>query len=417
MISARPRPGALSHLRICDLSGQLAGAGATRFLAAFGAEVIRVEDPVRQGRWDILRGSAPLKDERRGVDFGGAFNNHNVEKLGVTLNLRDERGKALLRELIAQSDAVTENFAAGVMERLGFGYAALKAIRPDILYVSNCGFGHTGPYARYKTFGPIVQACSGLTFASGLAGREPAGIGYSYMDHMGADVMALAILAGLIHRAKTGQGQWIDMACTEGGLALAGPDLLDYTVNGRPLRREGRPDSNRSFDPPMAPHGIYPCAGQDLWVAIACRDDADWRRLGAAIDEPWVDEPRWAAIEGRKAGEDELDGLVAAWTAGREREAVVEDLLARGVPAALVALPQDRIEHDADTAAWGLWPTTHHSAMGELRVDGIPAHFSRTDWSIARGAPCLGEHNRQVFGGLLGLSDAEIDNLSADGVI
>jgi crotonobetainyl-CoA:carnitine CoA-transferase CaiB-like acyl-CoA transferase len=417
MTSAPRRPGALSHLRICDLSGQLAGAGATRYLAAFGAEVIRVEDPVRQGRWDILRGSTPFKDDRRGINFGGAFNNHNVEKLGVTINLRDPRGKALLRRLVAVSDAVTENFAAGVMERLGFGYEALKAIRPDILYVSNCGFGHTGPYLRYKTFGPIVQACGGLTFASGLAGEAPAGWGYSYMDHMGADIMALAVLAGLVHRAKTGEGQWVDMACTEGGLALAGPDLLDYTVNGRPLRRPGRPDSSRSFDPPMAPHGIYPCLGRDLWVAIACRDDADWRRLAAVIDKPWADEARWRTIESRKAGEDELDQLVAAWTAPREREAVVEDLIAQGVPAALVALPRDRIEADADTAAWGLWPTARHSEMGEMRVDGLPVHFSATDWSIERGAPCLGEHNRQVFGGLLGLGDDEIDALAAEGII
>ncbi len=166
---------ALSHLRICDFTGQLAGAGATKFLAAFGAQVIRIEDPVRKGRWDILRGMPPFVDERRGVDFGGPFNNHNVEKLGITLNLRTERGKQLLRELVAISDVVSENFAAGVLERWGFGYDALRAIRPDIIYVSNCGFGHSGPYREFKTWGPIVQAISGLTFSSGLAGREPAG--------------------------------------------------------------------------------------------------------------------------------------------------------------------------------------------------------------------------------------------------
>ena len=179
--SARPpaRPTALGHIRICDLSGQLAGAGATRFLAAFGAQVIRVEDPVKQGKWDIIRGSIPFKDERRGINLGGSFNNHNVEKLGVTLNLRDPRGKELLRRLVAVSHAVTENFAAGVMERLGFGYEALKAIRPDIVYVSNSGFGHGGPYSRYKTFGPIVQAVSGLTFANGLPGQAPAGFASS----------------------------------------------------------------------------------------------------------------------------------------------------------------------------------------------------------------------------------------------
>ena len=198
--------GALSHLRICDFTGQLAGAGATRFLAAFGAQVIRIEDPVNQGRWDILRGMPPYVDERRGVEFGGPFNNHNVEKLGVTLNLRTERGKELLRELVAVSDVVAENFSAGVMERLGFEYEALKALREDIIYVSNCGFGHRGPYRDYKTWGPIVQAVSGLTFSSGLPDQPPAGWGYSYMDHTGGYYMAIAILMALRHRNQTGEG-------------------------------------------------------------------------------------------------------------------------------------------------------------------------------------------------------------------
>ena len=176
---------ALGHLTICDLSGQLAGAGATRYLAAFGARVIRVEDPVRQGTWDILRGSIPHVDERRGIELGGAFNNHNVEKLGVTLTLRTEEGRDLLRRLIAVSDVVTENFAAGVLARLGFSYDELRAIKSDIVYVSNSGFGHTGPYSTFKSWGPIAQAVSGLTWASGLPDREPAGWGYSYMEHTG----------------------------------------------------------------------------------------------------------------------------------------------------------------------------------------------------------------------------------------
>ena len=137
---------ALKGIRICDFTGQLAGAGATKWLASFGAEVIRIEDPIRQGRWDILRGNEPFKDERRGINLGGAFNNHNTDKLGITLNLKTEKGKQLLTELIKKSDAVTENFAAGVLDKLGFGYESLKKIKSDIVYVSNCGFGHKGPY-------------------------------------------------------------------------------------------------------------------------------------------------------------------------------------------------------------------------------------------------------------------------------
>ena len=408
--------GALSHLRICDLSGQLAGAGATRFLAAFGAQVIRIEDPVRQGSWDIVRGSPPFVDERRGIDLGGGFNNHNVEKLGITLNLRTERGKQLLRELVAISDVVTENFAAGVLARMGFPYEELRAIKPDIVYVSNCGFGAWGPNSAFKTWGPIVQAVSGLTFSSGLAGEPPAGWGFSYMDHMGADTMAVAILAGLIHRNRTGEGQWIDMACTEAGTTLVGPDLLDYTVNGRPLRRSGQPDSNRSHAPARAPHGIYPALGEDNWIAIACRDDADWQRLAAVVDEPWATDGRFDSLGARLAEQDTLDDQLRAWTAPRDRFVTASAVRAAGVPAAAVARPEDRIDHDPATSEWGLWPTVHHREMGELRVDGIPVHLSDTDWSIERAGPCLGEHTHQVLSEILGLDDAEIEQLAQDGV-
>ncbi len=408
---------ALSHVRICDFTGQLAGAGATHFLAAFGAQVIRIEDPVRQGRWDILRGSPPFKDERRGIDLGGAFNNHNVEKLGVTLNLRTERGRELLRELVKRSDVVAENFAAGVLERLGFGYPALRALRPDAIYVSNCGFGHVGPYAEWKTWGPIVQAVCGLTFSSGLAGQPPAGWGYSYMDHTGAYYMAIAILLALLHRAHTGEGQWVDMACTEAGATLGGPALLDATINGRPLRRAGMPDSNRSQWPPMAPHGIYPCRGDDEWVAISCRDERDWKAIGRVAAAPFASEARFASLAGRLRHQDDLDRAVGAWTRGRDKFELASELQDAGVPASAVQRPEERIDRDPNTAAWGLWPEVEHTAIGKVRVDGLPVHLSETDWEIARGAPCLGEHNERVFGGLLGLSGEELAKLRAEGVI
>ena len=408
---------ALSHIRICDLSGQLAGAGATRILAAFGAQVIRIEDPTNQGRWDILRGSEPTVDERKGINPGGAFNNHNVEKLGITLNLRTDEGRFLLTRLIEQSDVVTENFSAGVMERLGFSYDRLKAINERIVYVSNSGFGKTGPYAQYKTFGPIVQACCGLTFMSGLADLPPAGWGFSYMDHMGANIMALAILAGLVHRNRTGEGQWVDMSCTEAGLALAGPELLDYTVNGRPLRRPGMPDSNVHNLPTMAPHGVYPADGEDSWVALACRDEDDWQRLAAVVGEAWTDLPEFKDLRGRADHRAELDAHLSEWTSSRSRHATAELLRGAGVPVAIVASPEDRIEHDPSTAQWGLWPVARHTEMGDVRVDGIPMHLSETDWVIARGAPCLGEHNDFVFGEVLGLSDDAIGDLRRRGVI
>ncbi|HUP75744.1 MAG TPA: CoA transferase [Acidimicrobiales bacterium] len=406
---------ALAGIRVCDLSGQLAGAGATRFLAAFGAEVIRVEDPVRRGGWDILRGGRPYIDERRGPELGGAFNNHNVGKRGVTINLRSPEGRDVFTRLVEVSDVVTENFAAGVLAGLGFPYDRLREINPSVIYVSNSGFGHAGPYAHYKSWGPIVQALSGLTFTSGLAGHPPAGWGFSYMDHMGANFMALAVLAALVHRNRTGEGQWVDLAMTEVGLTLIGPALLDATVHDRPMRRSGMPDSNHSESPAMAPHGVYPARGDDCWVAIACRDDADWLALAAVIGEEWAWDARFDSLAGRRSCEDDLDRHLSAWSSTCDRFELATRLRRAGVPAEAVQRPSERIDHDPETAAWGLWPTVSHPQMGEVRVDGLPLHLSLTDWHMETGAPMLGQHNRDVFCGLLGIDDTELDELHAAG--
>lgn len=411
------RPGALGRFRICDFTGQLAGAGATKWLAAFGAEVIRIEDPVTHGLWDILRPMGPFVDERRGPDFGGGFNNHNTEKYGITLNLRTERARELLVEIVKRSDVVSENFSKGVLERWGFGYERLRAIKPDIIYVSNCGFGQKGPYSDFKTWGPIVQAMSGLTHLSGLAGEEPAGWGYSYMDHTGGMYMAIAILLALIHRERTGEGQWIDMSCTDSALTLTGTSVLDYTVNGRTTRRPGYPDSNHSEHPAMAPHAIYPCRGDDEWIAIACRCDADWQKLAAQIAAPWSADARYASVAGRQAAQAELDRALAEWTRPQEKWALARALQAAGLPAAAVAKPEERIDHDENTRAWGLFPTVTHTKMGKVRVDGLPAHLAKSDWKIERGAPCVGEHTDLVLGRLLGLSGDALAKLHAEGIV
>lgn len=412
-----PAPQALAGMRICDFTGQLAGAGATKILAGFGAEVIRVEDPVRDGKWDILRGSPPFVGEHRGLEAGGSFNNHNAGKLGVTLNLRTDEGKQLLTELVAISDAVTENFAAGVLDRLGFGYDELRAIRDDVVYVSNSGFGATGPYASFKSWGPIAQAVSGLTFQSGHPDLEPAGWGYSFMDHTGSYYMAIAIMLALFHRRRTGEGQWVDLACIEAAGTLHGPVSLDATVNGRPARREGMPASNRSQSPAMAPHGVYPTAGDDEWISVAVRGDAEWRALAELIGEPWSIDPRFDRLAGRLAGEDRLDEMMAQWTRRHDKQELATRLVAAGVPSAPVLRPQERIDQDPRTEDWGLWQTVDHSEVGPARVEGLPVHLSLTDWRFERGAPCLGEHNSYVFGELLGRSASEVEALTEAGVL
>lgn len=413
-VSGRP---ALEGVRICDLSGQLAGAGSTRLLAAFGAEVIRIEDPVREGRWDVVRGAPPYVDERRGRELGGGFNNHNVGKLGITIDLRSDRGRELFGRLVAVSDVVTENFSAAVMDRLGLGYEQLRRWREDVIYVANSGFGQAGPHAHYKSFGPVVQAACGLTFNAGLPGEPPSGWGFSYMDHLGASYMAMAVLAALIHRRRTGEGQWVDMSCVEAGATLNGPALLDYEVNGRPLRRPGMPDGNHSQWPAMCPHNVFPARGDDEWIALACRHDGDWVDLAKLIAEPWAAEERFSGIAGRRAAEHELDSLIAGWTETYDRFDLAGRIQSVGVPATAVARPEDRIDGRLACADWELWPAVDHPDIGKVRVEGLPVHLSDTDWSIASPAPRLGQHTDSVLAGILGLSEAEITDLHAAGVV
>jgi len=312
---------------------------------------------------------------------------------------------------------VTENFAAGVLEKWGFGYEQLKAIKPDIVYVSNCGFGHQGPYSSFKTWGPIVQAVSGLTFTSALPDQPPAGWGYSYMDHTGGYYMAMAIMLALIHRQRTGEGQWVDLACTEAALSLNGPALLDWSVNGRPTRQPVQPSSNRSRWPPMAPHGIYPCAGDDEWVAIACRSEDDWQTLAAIIAEPWCGADEYRTLKDRLDHEDALDAEIGGWTARWQKFELQGRLEEARVPCAAVQRPQERIDQDPATENFGLWPTVSHAKMGEVRVDGQPVHFSKTDWQMERGGPCLGEHTEDVLTRLLGMTSEEVARLHGEGVL
>ena len=408
-------PTALSSIRICDFSGILAGAGATKFLAAFGVDVIRVEDPIREGRWDVVRGNPPFKDERRGIDLGGGFNNHNVGKRGVTINLKHPKGLKLAKDLISLSDVVHENFAPGVMDRLGLSYEDMKSCKADIIYVSNSGFGHSGTYSRFKSFGPIAQAASGLSYTSGINDMEPAGWGYSYLDHTGAYYGAMAILLAIRHRNRTGEGQYVDIAASETGAVLHGPAILDHTVNNRTMREEGRIHANRSIWPPRAPHGIYPAAGNDEWVAIACEDDLQWEHLAEIINEPWT--KKYSLLTDRINQQDELDSALSDWTQSQSKFTIANQLSNQNIPCAPVRTPRERIDEDPTTKEFGLWPNIHHTEIGATRVDGIPVHLSETDWSMSDGAPCLGEHNDEVLSEVLQLSSEKIADLKKEGAI
>jgi crotonobetainyl-CoA:carnitine CoA-transferase CaiB-like acyl-CoA transferase len=237
------------------------------------------------------------------------------------------------------------------------------------------------------------------------------------MDHQGANFMVIATLGALAQRHRTGQGQWIDMSCAEAGASLLGPALLDFTVNRRHLRRPGMPHSNRSQSPPMAPHNIYPAAGTDEWVAVACRSDGDWRAMREVVGESWAFGSRFETLAARLEHQDELDTKLEQWTVRHDRFQLAASLQQSGVPAAAVQRPGERVDHDPSTASWGLWPVATHPIMGEVRVEGLPIHLSDTDWCIRRGAPLLGEHNDYVFGELLGIDASRRADLRKSGAI
>ena len=418
------RQGPLAGVRVADFCWMGVGACATRLLADFGAEVIRVEDRNRLDmprRLPIYKGEARTygeEDANPDPNKGGLFNNYNRNKLGVTINMRSPKGRALADRLIASSSVVTENFAPGVMERWGLTYERLRELAPDVIYARMSGFGHTGPHAEHRSYGPIVQAVCGLSYISGLPGEEPSGWGLSYMDNEAAFFNASALLTAIYHRNLTGEGAEIDVSAVEAGINLLGPILLDVAVNGRSTRDGQFPTGNRLEHPDAAPHGVYPCAGEDRWIAIAVFNDAEWRGLVSVMGHPaWAGEPRFATQAARFANQDALDALVGAWTKDRDRYQTMHALQAAGVAAGAVQTAEDTNDHDPQIAGRGLFFELDHPVIGEARFEGTPIQFSQTVQENWRSAPLLGEDNAYVFKGMLGVGDDEYEALAAEGAI
>lgn len=405
--------GPLAGTRILDLGWAMAGPQGTAILAAYGAEVIRVESRARP---DLARTAFGPIIGPDPYDGSGYFTNFNRDKRSVTLNMTTAEGRARFADLLAVADGVLENFSAAVMEKWGWGYDAMRAVRPDIVYVSMAGFGHSGPYRDYQTFGPSVQAVSGLTHLSGYPDREPAGWGYSYMDHTGGYTGAIAMLQALLHRRRTGEGQYVDLAQVEAAVGLTGTAILDYAVNGRPSQRIG----NTSGEPPMAPHGVYRCAadpdpqvGDDAWVAVAVATDDQWQALCRTVDAAdLAADPCLATVAGRLADAARIDVRLEAWTRERDPWQAMDALQAAGVPAGAVQRSRDLAERDPQLAHRGMRPRVEHPLLGSLTVDGVPARFSRTPAAVRAAGPLIGEANAAVFGDLLGLPAAEVERLT-----
>lgn len=405
----------LSGIRVCDLTWIIAGPTATRVLADFGADVIRVEhqqavDPIRLGR--------PLLGEKPTLNNSGFFNYFNRNKRSILLNVRHPLGMELLHKLIAVSDVVIENFSSGVLDSWELSYEAQKAINPGVIYCSISGFGHNGRDKHFTTWGPTAQALSGLTLMSGLPGKPPAGWGYSYMDHTAGYYGAIAIMMALHHRNRTGEGQHLDLSQVEAGMILTGPAFLDFTVNGRSFRRPGMPPGNRAWEPAIAPHNTYRCLGDDRWIAIAVRNDAEWQAMAQAMGEPaWAADERWATNAARLEGQDELDELIGSWTCAREDYAVMHTLQAAGVPAGVCQKPGDRFERDEQFRARGWWTTMPHLEMGDAaEIDGVTPRLSATPGLNRAASPLIGEHTEDVVTSLLGLSAEEYAEYQEMGV-
>lgn len=419
-----PRMGPLAGVRVADFCWMGVGSVATRMLGDFGAEVIKIENRRRIDRPRLL----PIyKGEVRNYgeevadadpDRGGLHNNYSRNKLGITVDMKTAKGRELVDRLIAASSVVTENFAPGVMERWGLTYEALNELSPEVIYGRMSGFGHSGPHAHYKSYGPIVQAVSGLSFISGLPGEEPSGWGLSYMDNQAAYYNSAALMMAILRRNKTGKGAEVDVSAVEVGISMIGPDMLDVTVNKNITRRPDFPRGNRLDHPAAAPHGVYPAAGEDTWVAITIFDQAEWERFVRVLGEPaWVRDERFASPEARHAHQDALDAEIAAWTVQRSARATMELLQTAEVTAGAVQSAEDLNEWDPQLAARGTFFELDHPVIGEARFEGTPITFSRTVQHTWRSAPLLGEDNHYVFGEVLGLTADEIAELEDEGVI
>jgi crotonobetainyl-CoA:carnitine CoA-transferase CaiB-like acyl-CoA transferase len=428
-LSRHAKPFAIEGVKILDFSWFLASAGGTRFANAFGAQSIKVEwathpdtrlaamAPVG-GREARRAATAPLEPVAD-PDMGGQFNNKNPGKLGLALNVRHPRGLELAKRLVKVCDVVAEGFTPGVLDRWGLGYDVMRSINPRIIYVQQSGMGSRGTYGRFRTLGPIAASISGLSEMSGLASPAmPAGWGYSYLDWIGAYSFAQAILAALYHRDVTGEGQYIDASQVESGLFVTGTALLDRQVNGRRTRRAG----NRSPFKLAVPSGAFAARGDDRWLAIACHDDEEWCALATVAGRPeWIRDPKLATLGARRANEDHVEALVAEWVAGEDAAALMLALQEAGVPAGLCQTAEDRCDRDPQLAHLGWLTEVTGEKIGTWPVADVAVRLTRTPGHVGgrldRGAPTYGQDTTSVLRELLGLGDAEITDLRADGVV
>lgn len=404
-------PRLFEGLRVLEFGGGAAGPFGTRYFADQGATVVRVESRQRP---DFIRLLRMAPDTPGGMDASHMFAMVNPNKLGIALNMSHPKGPDVARRLVSWCDVLAENFAPKAMAKWGLDYASLAAKKPELIMISTCLHGQTGPDRNYPGFGGQGSALSGFNHLTGWPDLEPLGPYGTITDSLAPRFVALLVASALIHRRRTGQGQYIDFSQVEGGVVCLSESILSYTANGERLGRMG----NRSRH--AAPHGVFPCAARgddgDRWVVIAVHDDEDWGRFVGALGAPsWAADPRYTTTEGRLAAIDDLERRIGEWTRLHQAEDVERTLQEAGVEAAVVNNFEDLL-NDSQLASRRHFQVVDHAVIGEHLCEMNAMRFSATPGEIRTAAPCLGQHNEQVYREILGMTSDEYEALRADGV-
>lgn len=398
----------LEGIRIADFTWAWAGPYGTMLLAFLGAEVIKIEStkrPDHSRMRSLAAGPSTL-----GPDQAPIFNDINLNKLSITLDLSQPKAVELAKRVVKVSDVVAENFRPGVMDRLGLGYSTLKEVKPDIIMLSSSAVGGIGPERNYVGYAPTFAALGGLAHLTGYPDGPPIPLMGS-SDLRSATTTAFAILVAIYCRAQTGEGQHIDLSSRETISVLIGESILDYTMNRRVPFRQGNRDEI------MAPHNCYPCRGDNKWLSIAVATEEEWQALCQAMgNPPWTEEERFSDGYRRWQDQEELDRLIGEWTINYTHWELMERLQKAGV-AAVPSFSGEELFQDPHLKERRFSTVVEHPRIGKRVVVAAPWKLSSTPARVPRYAPLLGEHNEYVFGQLLGMSQEEITRLEREGVI
>jgi crotonobetainyl-CoA:carnitine CoA-transferase CaiB-like acyl-CoA transferase len=397
----------LEGVRIADFTWAWAGPFATELLAFLGAEVIKIESSKRPDHARIR--SLTLGLSMKGLDKSPVFNDLNLNKMSLALDLTKPKAIDIARKLVAVSDVVTENYRPGVMDKLGLGYDVLKGIKPDIVVLSSSALGSEGPESGYAGFAPTFAALGGAAHLTGYPDKRPVPLMGS-SDLRSASTSAFAILVALYHKARTGEGQRIDLSSTETIAINISDAIMDYMMNGRVAVRKG----NR--DEAMAPHNVYPCKN-DRWVSIVIATEDEWKLFCAALGNPaWAEEEKFSDAHRRWLNQDELDRLIGEWTINYTHYEAM-DLLQKAGVAAVAALQGVELYSDPHIKERKVSVEVVHPNIGRRVALGPPWKFSATPARVKHCGPLLGEHTEYVLGEILGMSQEEITVLKEEGVL